>query len=66
MAAYRCFNCHKISLVSQAVEQAPKCPSCGGTNGEFLSPERFKEGVEAGVYFNIDPKTGGPAMKKRR
>jgi len=63
MSAYSCFDCHKISPVS---ETAPKkCPLCGGTNGEVISNDRLQEGLDSGVYYNIDPRTGKRTKKKK-
>jgi hypothetical protein len=31
-----------------------------------LTDERFNEGFKAGTFYNIDPKTGKSAKKKRR
>ena len=61
---FNCLACRKVAPIIGA--QEAKCPSCGSTNGELLSHERFNEGFKAGVLFNIDPKTGKPAKKKRR
>jgi hypothetical protein len=60
---YRCITCHKVHPLLEGVER--KCSVCGSTNGE-VSDEHFKAGFEAGTYFNIDPKTGGPAKKRKR
>jgi hypothetical protein len=56
-----CFKCKKVFGVS-----GDKCPSCGGTNIELLSPERVREGMESGAYFNIDLRTGERAKPKRK
>jgi hypothetical protein len=42
-----------------------KCPSCGSENGEVIDEKRLNEGLESGAIFNIDPKTGGPAKKRK-
>lgn len=63
MAYYRCFSCEKVFPLMG--ENENKCPSCEGANGEVISAERVKEGMEAGVYYNIDPKTGKRAKKKK-
>ena len=44
--SYECFTCHRV-FVGVA---EPKCPSCGGTNGELLSKKRLEDGVAAGTY----------------
>jgi len=46
--------------------QEGKCSTCGGSNGQILSQERFNEGFEAGAIYNIDPITGKPAKKRKR
>lgn len=61
---YNCFNCHKVMPLLGADEK--KCPSCGSTNGEVISAQRFEEGFKAGVFYNIDPRTGKRAKNKRR
>jgi hypothetical protein len=69
MAEWRnCLTCELISpLKSNASqEEREKCPACGGTNVKTVSQEQFTEGFEAGTYFNIDPKRGKRAKKKRR
>lgn len=64
MTFFNCFDCMKVMPLIGTTEK--KCPSCGGTNGEALSRQRVDEGLEAGVFFNIDPRTGKRAKKKRR
>ena len=71
MPAYNCFCCHKvIPILDDAMNrlaEAGTCPSCGGIgHGEIIPTARVKEGFEDGVFFNIVPKTGGRAKKKRR
>jgi rRNA maturation endonuclease Nob1 len=61
---YQCFACSRVFLLLTGDEK--KCPSCGGTNGQVVSNERVIEGEKAGVYWNIDPRTGGRPKKKRR
>lgn len=53
---FRCNPCHKVFPLIDKTKN--NCPSCGGTDGEVMSSERFREGFNAGTYFNIDPKTG--------
>ncbi len=60
---YHCFNCKTVVPVLPGAER--KCPSCGGTSGEVISQERFDQGFKAGAYYNIDPRTGKPAKKRR-
>ena len=61
---FRCIPCQKVSTILPGDET--KCGACGGSNGELLSAERFDQGFKAGVYFNIDPKTGGRAKDKKK
>ena len=61
---FNCFDCNKVFTFQTGDEK--KCPSCDGTNGEVVTKERLEEGMESGVYYNIDPKTGKRAKKKRR
>jgi hypothetical protein len=63
MAAFNCFSCHKVTPFFESVMK--KCPSCGSANGEVISNKRLKEGMDAGVFYNIDPRTGKRAKKKR-
>ena len=61
---FRCNDCNKVISLLGSTEE--KCPSCGGSRGEVVSQEHMKEGFEAGVYFNIDPRTGKRIAKKPR
>ena len=63
MAAYNCFSCSKVTPLIN--EDKKECPLCGGSNGEVISNERLKEGLESEVFFNIDPKNRRNAKKKR-
>ena len=65
---YECFDCRNLSPISDGDNQSPeerKCSTCGTTHGQVISHERMKDGLEAGVFFNIDPRTGKRAKKKR-
>jgi LSD1 subclass zinc finger protein len=62
--SYECFSCRKVSMFADGEDQT-KCSTCEGTNIQLLSGQRVREGMEAGVYFNIDPKTGERAKRKR-
>jgi DNA-directed RNA polymerase subunit RPC12/RpoP len=64
LQSYECFSCRKVSLFSVGEDQT-KCPTCGSTNIQILSKDRVTEGMKAGVYFNIDPKTGKRAKTKK-
>jgi hypothetical protein len=59
--SYQCFDCQRVFV---GVTER-KCPSCGGTNGQLLSKERLDEGMKSGAIYNIDPKTGKRAKKKK-
>jgi hypothetical protein len=59
---FNCFNCHKVAPLTEAAEK--KCPLCGSANGEAITGQRFDEGMKAGAFFNIDPKTGKRAKSK--
>lgn len=61
---YNCFSCHKVMPLIGTTEK--KCPSCGSANGEVLSNGRFDEGFKAGVFYNIDSKTGKAVKHKLR
>ncbi len=61
---YNCFSCKKVAPLVGTAEK--KCPLCGSANGEVITNERFEEGFKAGVFYNIDPKTGKRAKAKRR
>ncbi len=61
---YNCFDCHKVAPLLNMVGKT--CPLCGSTNGEVVTGQRVEEGMRAGVFFNIDPKTGKRAKDKRR
>lgn len=63
MHSFECFNCHKV--LPLATDKSDKCPSCGSSNGQIVDEQRVKDSMDAGAYFNIDPKTGKPAKKKK-
>lgn len=63
MNSFQCFDCHKVIPLVDA--NSKKCPSCGSENGEVIDEKRLNEGLESGAIFNIDPKTGGPAKKRK-
>jgi len=63
MAAFECFNCHKV--ISFVQKNTEKCPSCGSPHGQIISNERLMYGLRAGVFFNIDPNAGKRAKKKK-
>jgi phage FluMu protein Com len=49
----RCFACEKINPIKQ---DDTKCPSCGSSNIEEWSEERYKESFKAGALYSIDSK----------
>ena len=61
---FSCCACHKVSPLLNATEK--KCPHCGSLNGEVISGQLVEEGLKAGAFFNIDPKTGRRAKNKKR
>ena len=64
MNLFNCFKCQRlVELAGDTV--TPVCSTCGGSNGEIVSPERLKEGLESGVYFSIDARTGKRIKRKR-
>ena len=63
MSSFQCFNCHRVIPFVDA--DTKKCPSCGSENGEVIDDRRLEEGLDSGAIFNIDPKTGKPAKKKK-
>lgn len=60
---FECFGCKNVILLSDETKKV--CPGCGSANGQVISFERVKQGMDAGVFYNIDPRTGKPAKKKR-
>jgi hypothetical protein len=64
---FHCFQCRSVHplLGEKQEERERKCSTCGSTNVEVISQQRFQEGFEAGVFFNIDPKTGKRTKKGR-
>ena len=61
---FSCNDCNRaFSLLN---DKGPKCPSCGSSNGELLTREQMKKGVDAGAYFTIDLTTGKGSKKKPR
>jgi DNA-directed RNA polymerase subunit RPC12/RpoP len=61
---YRCHGCNKVTIITP--ERGNRCPFCGFENGDVLSQERVKEGMEAGAIWNIDPTTGKRAKEKKK
>jgi hypothetical protein len=60
---YHCFKCGTPMLLVAPAKR--KCPTCGEEGGEVVPPELFREHLNAGVYYNIDPNTGKRAKTKR-
>lgn len=60
---FECFGCKKVVLLSDDTKKV--CPGCGSANGQIIPFDRVKQGMDAGVFYNIDPRTGKPAKKKR-
>jgi hypothetical protein len=61
---FHCYSCQKVAPLLQSPEK--KCPLCGSTNGDIRTASQIDEMMKAGAVWNIDPKTGGPAKKKRK
>lgn len=61
---FHCFACKKVAPARTDGEK--KCAFCDSGDGEVVTPVRLKEGMEAGVFYNIDPKTGKRAKTKKR
>lgn len=60
------YSCHKCKRAFALLPGSEKrCSSCGGTNGEIVSQQHVREGVDAGAYFNIDSRTGKRSKKKK-
>jgi Zn finger protein HypA/HybF involved in hydrogenase expression len=61
------FSCNDCKRAFRLLDdKGTKCPSCGGSNGELLTREQMKKGVEAGAYLSIDLRTGKGSKKKPR
>jgi rRNA maturation endonuclease Nob1 len=61
---FECYDCGKVAPLFDGANKEI-CPLCGSRRGQAISRERFDEAFKAGVFFNIDLKTGKPAKKKR-
>ena len=59
MQAYECSTCRKVSWFVDSDDRS-RCPTCGDANVRLLSADEVQKGREAGVYFDVDLKTGGP------
>lgn len=53
LASKACYDCAKLELLLATKEA---CALCGGSNGEVLSPERVREGIEKGTYRGSNEK----------
>lgn len=62
---FQCFNCRKVFPLFE-VNEKTICPFCESVKVEAVSREEFDTKHKAGVFFNIDPKTGERAKKKKR
>lgn len=62
-ANYHCFSCRKVAILVAA--DTKECPACGSTNGELIDNNRLREGIDSGVFYNIDPGTGKRLKKKK-
>jgi rRNA maturation endonuclease Nob1 len=53
------FGCNDCKRAFRLLgDEGKGCPSCGGSNGEALTREQMKKGVDAGAYLSIDLTTG--------
>ena len=48
---YDCFACHEVTPMTT---EEKACPLCGSINGQVITAERLKEGIDAGAYFSRD------------
>jgi len=61
------FSCNNCKRAFRLLDEMGKtCPSCGGSNGELLTREQMKKGVDAGTYSSIDLTTGKGSKKEPR
>ena len=61
----RCNHCEGQPVTVRPNDMDIKCSACGKIC-EVITPEHFKQAFDAGAIYNIDPRTGGPAKKKKR
>ena len=61
MKNIECFDCRKVFPFQEKEE----CPSCAGANVRVISKDQLREGMDSGIYYNIDPSTGKRMKKKR-
>lgn len=61
---FQCNSCHRVTPLLQSQEK--KCPLCDSTNGDIRSASQIDEMMKAGAVWNVDPKTGDPAKKRKR
>jgi hypothetical protein len=48
---FDCFACHEVTPM---MTEEKARPLCGSINGQVISAERLKEGIDAGAYFSRD------------
>lgn len=58
-------TCRTVVPLIDAASSEKVCPICGTRNGYVVPHDEFAEGFDAGTYFNIDPRTGRRAKKRR-
>jgi predicted nucleic acid-binding Zn-ribbon protein len=62
---HRCRKCGQLAAILDP-QVAAECGACGSKDAEIVPADQVKKGLEAGAYYNIDPRTGGRAKKKRK
>lgn len=61
---FKCSSCPYLHMLTDDMSRTI-CIECGKP-GRVIPQDQIDEGMKSGVYYNIDPKTGGRAKKKRR
>ena len=63
--SFECFSCRKVAPLLHG-DKDDECPVCGSSNGQIVDSNRVREGMKAGVYYDIDPRSGGRAKQSKR
>jgi len=64
MNYFRCFDCKKVAPFMGTLTE--KCPLCQGYNGNVIDSQQLTEGMDVGVFYDIDLYTGKRMKKKRK
>lgn len=64
MSYFNCFDCRKATHIRDSL--IDRCPLCQGCNGSAIDSTQFKEGMDAGFFFYIEPSTGKRLKKTRK